>query len=82
MSKPQLGLLQLSHNHSGENDSGTKDSTRMSLVFVVTAVICAVCCGLIQVILSVSKNFKARLSHLQKCYKTKENLVRSGLREV
>jgi hypothetical protein len=54
----------------------------MVLVFVITAVICALCCGLIQIILSVSKSFRAKLSYLKKCYKTRENLLKSGVRQT
>lgn len=74
-------FLQLSHDHSGENDDGTKNTSKMVLVFVVSAVICALCCGLIQLILSVSKSYRAKLSYLQKCYKTRENLLKSGVRQ-
>jgi len=47
----------------------------MLLVFLVTAVVVALCCGFIQLILWFSKNYKASLSMLRRNYESKKNVL-------
>lgn len=47
----------------------------MLMVFLVTVVIVALCCGFIQAILWFSKNYKGSLSMLRRNYETKKNVM-------
>ena len=63
--------MQLSNDHSGDDNEGFQDIKKMLLTFLLSALVCLVVVLLIQWILSLSKRYRYDLVRLRKNY---ENL--------
>lgn len=67
--------MQLSNDHSGDDNEGFKDIKKMLVTFLLSALVCLVVVLLIQWILSLSKRYRYDLVRLRKNY---ENLQRTS----
>lgn len=67
--------MQLSNDHSGEDNEGFQDIKKMLVTFLISAVVCLAVVLLIQWILALSKRYRYDLVRLRKNY---QNLQRSS----
>lgn len=67
--------MQLSNDHSGDDNEGFQDIKKMLLTFLLSALVCLVVVLLIQWILALSKQYRYNLVRLRKNY---ENLQRTS----
>jgi lipopolysaccharide export LptBFGC system permease protein LptF len=67
--------MQLSNDHSGDDNEGFQDIKKMLLTFLLSALVCLVVVLLIQWVLALSKQYRYNLVRLRKNY---ENLQRTS----
>jgi len=68
-------MMQLSNDHSGDDNEGFQDIKKMLVTFLLSALVCLVVVLLIQWILSLSKRYRYDLVRLRKNY---QNLQRTS----
>jgi hypothetical protein len=74
-SKQYADLMQLSNDHSGDDNEGFQDIKKMLVTFLLSALVCLVVVLLIQWVLCLSKRYRYDLVRLRKNY---ENLQRTS----
>ena len=65
-------LLQLSNDHSGQDNEGFHDVKKMLLTFLLAALVCLVVVFLIQWLLTLSKRYRYDLVRLRKNYQNQQ----------
>lgn len=71
----QTGFVQLSNDHSGNDNQGFHDSLKMILTFLLSAVACLLVVLVVQAFLNLSKEYRYELVKLRKNYR---NLQRAN----
>jgi hypothetical protein len=74
-SEKYTGLLQLSNDHSGRDNQGFHDVTKMILTFLLSSVLCLLIVLGVQTILGMSRTYRYQLVKLHKNYR---NLKRAS----
>lgn len=75
LSEQYTDLLQLSNDHSGQDNQGFHNTTKMIITFLLSAIICLLIVFVVQVILGLSRTYRYQLVKLHKNYK---NLKRAS----